>query len=64
MRSTSLKRDWQLVPIPGGESPIITPEMACCGLGSTFNAMRLMHVNALDTVLITGMGPYWTWWRD
>ena len=51
-----LKRDWQLVPIPEGVS-YHHAGMACCGLGSTFNAMRLMHVNALDTVLITGMGP-------
>ena len=51
-----LKRDWQLVPIPE-EVSYHHAGMACCGLGSTFNAMRLMHVNALDTVLITGMGP-------
>lgn len=51
-----LKRDWQLVPIPEGVS-YHHAGMACCGLGSTFNAMRLMNVNALDTVLITGMGP-------
>ena len=51
-----LKRDWQLVPIPE-ELSYHHAGMACCGLGSTFNAMRLMNVNALDTVLITGMGP-------
>ena len=51
-----LKRDWQLVPIPDDLS-YHHAGMACCGLGSTFNAMRLMNVNALDTVLITGMGP-------
>ncbi|MDE0425219.1 MAG: zinc-binding dehydrogenase [Candidatus Poribacteria bacterium] len=51
-----LKRDWQLVPVPD-ELSYHHAGMACCGLGSTFNAMRLMHVNALDTVLITGMGP-------
>ena len=51
-----LKRDWQLVPIPE-EVSYHHAGMACCGLGSTFNAMRLMNVNALDTVLITGMGP-------
>ncbi len=51
-----LKRDWQLVPIPDGVS-YHHAAMACCGLGSTFNAMRLMNVNAFDTVLITGMGP-------
>ena len=31
--------------------------MACCGLGPTFGAMQQMNVSALDTVLITGMGP-------
>ena len=51
-----LKRDWQLVPIPDGVS-YHHAGMACCGLGSTFNAMRLMNVHALDTVLIAGMGP-------
>ena len=51
-----LKKDWQLVPIPEAVS-YHHAGMACCGLGSTFNAMRLMNVNALDTVLITGMGP-------
>ena len=51
-----LKKDWQLVPIPEDLS-YHHAAMACCGLGSTFNAMRLMNVNALDTVLITGMGP-------
>jgi L-iditol 2-dehydrogenase len=51
-----LKQDWQLVPIPEAIS-YHHAGMACCGLGSTFNAMRLMNVNALDTVLITGMGP-------
>ena len=51
-----LKRDWQLVPIPD-ELSYHHAGMACCGLGSTFNAMRLMNVGALDTVLITGMGP-------
>ena len=51
-----LKKDWQLVPIPEDIS-YHHAGMACCGLGSTFNAMRLMNVNALDTVLITGLGP-------
>ena len=51
-----LKQDWQLVPIPEDLS-YHHAAMACCGLGSTFNAMRLMNVNAFDTVLITGMGP-------
>ncbi len=51
-----LKKDWQLVPIPE-ELSYHHAGMACCGLGSTSNAMRLMNVNPLDTVLITGMGP-------
>ena len=51
-----LKQDWLLVPIPNGVS-YHHAGMACCGLGSTSNAMRLMNVNAFDTVLITGMGP-------
>jgi L-iditol 2-dehydrogenase len=51
-----LKQDWMLLPIPDGVS-YHHAGMACCGLGPTFNAMRLMNVNAFDTVLITGMGP-------
>ncbi len=51
-----LKQDWLLVPIPDGVS-YHHAGMACCGLGSTSNAMRLMNINAFDTVLITGMGP-------
>jgi threonine dehydrogenase-like Zn-dependent dehydrogenase len=31
--------------------------LACCGLGPTFGAMEQMGVNAIDTVMITGMGP-------
>ncbi|MCJ7548979.1 MAG: zinc-binding dehydrogenase [Anaerolineae bacterium] len=31
--------------------------MAWCGLGPTFGAMQTAHVNAFDTVLITGAGP-------
>ena len=44
------------MPIPDGVS-YHHAGMACCGLGSTSNAMRLMNINAFDTVLITGMGP-------
>ena len=51
-----LKQDWLLVPIPE-EISYHHAGMACCGLGSTSNAMRLMSVNASDTLLITGMGP-------
>lgn len=51
-----LKPDHLLVPIP---EPISYDHasLACCGLGPTFGAMQLMAVNALDTVLISGLGP-------
>ena len=51
-----LKPDWLLSPIPDGVS-YEHAGMACCGLGPTFGAMQQMDVNALDTVLITGLGP-------
>ena len=51
-----LKQDWLLSPIPDGVSHEHA-SMACCGLGPTFGAMQQMQVNALDTVLITGLGP-------
>lgn len=51
-----LKQDWLLIPIPDNMS-YNHAAMACCGLGPTFGAMQLMEVGALDTVLITGMGP-------
>ena len=51
-----VKQDWLLIPIPDGMSTEHA-SMACCGLGPTFNAMKLMNVGAFDTVLITGMGP-------
>ena len=51
-----VKQDWQLVPIPEGVS-YEHASMACCGLGPTFGAMKLMAVDAFDTVLITGLGP-------
>jgi L-iditol 2-dehydrogenase len=51
-----LKPDWLLVPIPDDLSDEHA-SMACCGLGPTFGAMQRMRVDALDTVLITGMGP-------
>lgn len=51
-----LKNDWLLSPIPDGVS-YDHGGMACCGLGPTFGAMRQMNVNALHTILITGMGP-------
>jgi L-iditol 2-dehydrogenase len=51
-----LKQDWLLVPIPEDMS-YEYGSMACCGLGPTFGAMQRLQVNALDTMLITGMGP-------
>lgn len=51
-----LKNDWLLSPIPDGVS-YDHGGMACCGLGPTFGAMMQMDVDALDTVLITGLGP-------
>ena len=50
-----IKQDWLLVPIPEDMS-YDHASMACCGLGPTFNAMQQMSVNALDTVLISGLG--------
>jgi len=52
----TLKAESQLTPIPEGMS-YDHAAMACCGLGPTFGAMQLAHVDAFDTVLITGLGP-------
>lgn len=51
-----IKQDWLLVRIPEDIS-YDHASMACCGLGPTFNAMQQMGVKALDTVLISGLGP-------
>jgi len=51
-----LKQDWLCSPIPDDVS-YEHASMACCGLGPTFGAMEQMQVDALDTVLITGLGP-------
>lgn len=51
-----LKQDWLLIPVPDDIS-YDHAAMACCGLGPTFGACRIMHVTAFDTVLITGLGP-------
>ncbi|MDX1931414.1 MAG: zinc-binding dehydrogenase [Capsulimonadales bacterium] len=51
-----LKPDWLLLPVPD-DIPLEHAAMACCGLGPTFGAMQRMRVTALDTVLITGLGP-------
>jgi L-iditol 2-dehydrogenase len=51
-----LKQDWLCLPIPEGVS-IEHGSMACCGFGPAFGAMQRMQVDALDTVMVTGMGP-------
>jgi L-iditol 2-dehydrogenase len=51
-----LKPEWLLIPIPDDLSTTHAA-MACCGLGPTFGAMQRLAVDAMDTVLITGMGP-------
>ena len=51
-----LKSGWLCSPIPDGVS-YKHAGTALCGLGPTFGAMQQMQVNALDTVLITGLGP-------
>lgn len=51
-----LKQDWLLSPIPDDVS-YEHGGMACCGLGPTFGAMQQMDVDALDTVMVTGLGP-------
>ena len=45
-----------LFPIPDDMS-FVHGGMACCGLGPTFGAMEQMEVDALDTVMVTGLGP-------
>jgi len=50
-----IQQDWLLVPIRDDISTVHA-SMACCGLGPTFNAMQMMQVNALDTVLVSGLG--------
>ncbi len=52
----TLKQDWMCLPIADGVS-YEHAGMALCGLGPTFGAMQQMQVEALDTVLITGLGP-------
>ena len=50
------KPDWLLSPIPEGMS-YDHASMACCGLGPAFGAIKQMRVDALDTVMVTGLGP-------
>lgn len=51
-----LKTDWLCSPIPDGVS-YEHAGMALCGLGATFGAMQQMKTTALETILITGLGP-------
>lgn len=51
-----IQQDWLLVPIPE-DIDMDHASMACCGLGPTFNSMQLMDVNAMDTLLVSGLGP-------
>jgi len=51
-----IQQDWMLLPVPG-EISIDHASMACCGLGPSFNAIHTMNVSAIDTVLVSGLGP-------
>ena len=51
-----LGADWLLPTIPD-DIPDDLAAMAWCGLGPTFGAMQTAHVDAFDTVLVTGAGP-------
>jgi L-iditol 2-dehydrogenase len=51
-----LKPDWLLPAIPDGVS-YEDAALACCALGPSFGAFQRMNVTALNTVLITGLGP-------
>lgn len=51
-----LKPDWILPKLPDDVS-YDHGALACCGLGPTFGAFQRMHLEAYDTVLITGLGP-------
>ncbi|MCC7495247.1 MAG: zinc-binding dehydrogenase [Fimbriimonadaceae bacterium] len=51
-----VKPDWLLSPIPDELSDELAG-LALCGLGPSYGAFQRMRVTALDTVLITGLGP-------
>ncbi|MDQ1513116.1 MAG: L-iditol 2-dehydrogenase [Microbacteriaceae bacterium] len=51
-----LKPDWLLVRIPDDVS-LMHGAMACCGLGPSFGAAERMHLDALDTFVVSGCGP-------
>src|SRR5713101_1351128 len=52
----TLKPDWLLPPIPEGVS-FEHATMAIDGIGASFGAFQAIEIGALDTVLITGLGP-------
>jgi L-iditol 2-dehydrogenase len=51
-----IKQDWLLLPVPD-EMSLEHASMACCGLGPAFGAAQRMNLNALDTLLVMGLGP-------
>lgn len=51
-----IKQDWLLLPIPEHLS-YEHASMACCGVGPAFGAVRNMHVDGFDTLLVVGLGP-------
>jgi L-iditol 2-dehydrogenase len=52
----TLKPDWLLPLIPEGVS-FEHATMAIDGIGASFGAFQAIQIGALDTVLITGLGP-------
>src|SRR5260221_7020924 len=51
-----LKPDW-LLPLIPADVPFEHATMAIDGIGASFGAFQAIAVGALDTVLITGLGP-------
>jgi L-iditol 2-dehydrogenase len=51
-----VKPDWLLSAIPDGVS-YEDGSLACCALGPSYGAYQRMRVGAVDTVLVTGLGP-------
>lgn len=51
-----LKPDWLLAPIPDDIS-LQHAAIATCGFGPTFASLQRMNVGALDTLLVSGLGP-------
>src|SRR3712207_1411069 len=51
-----LKPDWLCAKIPDDIS-LEHAAMATCGFGPTFASLQRMNVGALDTLLVSGLGP-------